>query len=140
MGYYFKLFFVDQIGSNVIIKKEHHENVVQAIKDLHKTVNRDARGGNSSGDRWYSFTDYDFHKYDTIDEILRAWRYRPEFNDEGDIINLIFTGEKLGQCEIMFKAIARFVEDGSYINFQGEDGDRMEYSFHDKQLDFEWVC
>ncbi len=68
-------------------------------------------------------------KSKNLEEALKEWRWDPEVDDDLNIINLDFTGEKLGDDFELFKAIAPFVQDGSYIEMSGEDGDIWRWIF-----------
>ena len=45
-----------------------------------------------------------------------------------------FYGEKLGDDEIFLSALAPYVEDGSYLEFEGEDGYSWRWSFKNGKL------
>jgi len=63
---------------------------------------------------------------------LKNYGYLAELDDEGEIIELYFNGDKLACDEdIMFQAIAPYVEDGSFIEMVGEDGDCWRWIFKD---------
>lgn len=46
-----------------------------------------------------------------------------------DIVDLEFKGEKLGQEKEMFERLAPFVEDYSYLEFEGGDGKLWRWTF-----------
>lgn len=115
--------------SNITIKKEKFEMVVKAIQDLHgKETCEDTCRGKITNTH-FSWVDDDFYKYTDIKEIFEAWRWSPVLNEVGDIKSLSFTGEKYGDEDTLFKAIAPFVEDGSFISACGEDGDIWAWGF-----------
>ena len=58
----------------------------------------------------------------TLIEALEECRYEAEEDNEGNIVDISFTGNKLGEDEFIFNAIAPAVEDNSYIEMHGEDG------------------
>lgn len=58
-----------------------------------------------------------------ISSAFEARRWLLEIDDEGNIVDLDFVGEKLGDEQILFDAIAPFVETGSYIIVAGENGE-----------------
>ena len=63
---------------------------------------------------------------------LENYGYLAELDDEGNIIDLNFNGDKLAYDEdTMFQAIAPYVEDGNFIEMVGEDGDRWRWVFKD---------
>jgi hypothetical protein len=87
--------------------------------------------------RWYSWTDTnEYLNASTLEDALLAWgweAYVSPFN--GDIDGIRFLGEKIGQEEILFNAIAPFVESGSYIEMEGEDGEIWRWAFENGELD-----
>jgi hypothetical protein len=64
-----------------------------------------------------------------IEGALHAWRYEPEVDELGDIVDVQFSGEKLGTEISFFKVIAPFVEPGSFIEMHGEDGSMWRWVF-----------
>jgi hypothetical protein len=71
------------------------------------------------------------HLEDMLEE-LNGWSC--EFDEEGNLTNIEFEGVKLHDDEEMFRTIAPFVEDGSYIEMSGEGGDLWRWIFKDKKL------
>ena len=62
---------------------------------------------------------------------LERHGYTPETDDEGNVTGLDFRGDKLSYDEgKMFAEIAPYVEDGSYIEMQGEDGAAWRWVFN----------
>ena len=54
---------------------------------------------------------------------LHAWRWEAEQAEgDGSIVGIQFLGEKLGDEDLLFSAIAPHVEAGSFIEMIGEDG------------------
>ncbi len=75
----------------------------------------------------------------TLTDAMKEWRWDVEEdstdafgNKDGDIVHIAFSGEKAGDDLILFKAIAPFVESGSYIEMRGEDGAQWRWIFNDK--------
>lgn len=64
-----------------------------------------------------------------LDEQLEEWLWAPEYDADGNIIDLIFQGEKAGDDIELFKAIAPYVQAGSFIEMQGEDGTLWRWHF-----------
>jgi len=98
--------------------------MVASIQDLagQETI-RDGSGYH------FSWVEQGFDKHDDPNDILRAWRWSPEFDDRGNIDTIYFNGEKLGDCNMLFEAIAPYVKAGSYIEMTGEDGARWRWCF-----------
>ncbi len=74
------------------------------------------------------------NKAPTLEDAMTEWRYVPEMDDEGNIVDISFEGEKIGDEMEMFKTIAPFVEEGSYIEMQGEDGAFWRWVFKNGQV------
>jgi hypothetical protein len=70
----------------------------------------------------------------TLGEALLAIRYKPLYDESGNIINVAFTGENDGDEEIFFSSIAKYVEPKSYIEFVGEDGNKWIWLFNDGKV------
>ena len=69
---------------------------------------------------------------ETISEALEECQYYVVENDNGNIVEIEdFAGQKLGYDEKLFNAIAPVVENGSYIEMYGEDGDLWRWVFQD---------
>ena len=122
-----------QRDCHFIIKAENQEKAMEAIKALAKDVDEKGSGGSWSGGgktkSWYSWVETEeFANAETLADALKAWRWIAEDN-KGDIDYLYFEGDKLGQEDILFEAIAPFVEEGSYIEMSGEDGALWRWAF-----------
>lgn len=124
MGYY-----MNQLSTQFVIKRENLPNVTKAIKNLHgkETI------GDSSG-KHFSWVSNHFYEINTAQLLLEAWRWVPKFDDNGDIIELKFRGEKWGDEKFLFEAIAPFVENNSWIEMEGEEGSKWKWVFVDKSL------
>jgi hypothetical protein len=126
MGYY-----MEQRYADFHIKKVNFNNVIQAIKNLHgEEIIADSSGSH------FSWVDQKFYTYNNIKELFDAWRWEvshAEDNDDADIIDINFSGEKLGDDFELFQAIAPWVEKDSYIEMQGEDGSSWRWCFDGKK-------
>ena len=70
----------------------------------------------------------------TLEEAMTEIRNEPIYNVNGDICNVEFTGEKYGDENVFFSAIAPYVEDGSYLAFKGEDGSEWTWNFNNGKV------
>lgn len=110
---------------NFALKKENHADALEAIKSLAgKETIHDSSGGHFS---WVDTKDFLDARH--IENALEAWRWEAEFDPDGNINRLCFVGEKLGDCELVFNAIAPYVEENSYIQMLGEDGFQWRWVF-----------
>ena len=135
MGYY-----IEMTDSKFEIKKENFEKALESLKSVFVPKNMnccDYIGGNEYPHfSWVNTKDV--LESNHIVEALEEIRYTPKFDDNGNICNVEFTGQKYGSENVFFNALAPYVESGSYIAFEGEDGDTWEWSFNDgkvKQID-----
>lgn len=106
MGYY-----IQQRATQMRIKAENFSNVVEAINNYSTT-----------GSVLYHFTG--------IEEAMDYIGFAIDIDDKtGDIINIEYINEKIGNLAEALKYIAPFVEGGCYIEFGGEDGALWRYMF-----------
>ena len=119
---------MEQTDSNFIIKKENFRDALNNLKAVF------------TPDRMTCIDHFSWVRTDivlnaeTLEEALKEIRYDPIFNDNGDIIDVEFLGEKYGDEEIFFTSLAPFVEKDSYISFEGEDGCEWTWSFNGKEV------
>lgn len=107
-----------QTDSSFYMHKYHISKAVAAIQEL--------KGKKSSGFAW---VDKDFHKHSDFKDIMSEWRYAVLFNNNGDVDEIEFLGEKFGDDRVLFDAIAPYVKEESYIQMQGEDGQIWRWVF-----------
>lgn len=131
MGYY-----MDQKDQNFFIDKSNITHVVNAIHALAKETS------NMSGvkidnknvvSQHYSWVSNNYVDSNDIKEIFKCWRWHVDTDDQGNIESIYFEGQKLGDDEYLFKAIAPFVKDDSYIEMSGEDGALWRWAFKNGQ-------
>jgi hypothetical protein len=89
--------------------------------------------GSGGGKRWFMWmNNRDLRKATSLEEMLGWWRYHAVTGSNGDITGVQFEGEKSGEEKYLWDAIAPFVEPGSYIEMQGEDGVTWRWVFDGK--------
>lgn len=106
MGYY-----IEQKSADFKIRKENHASALGAI---HRLMDKSQR---------FMWVDPKYvHRAKTLSEALCAWRWEASVDEaSGDIVGISFIGQKSGDDELLFEAIAPFVEPGSNIVIIGED-------------------
>ena len=116
---------------------ESEPEMLKAINALHEpeTLKANARGGSWSGGEckqvWYAFTDNPPPGgFTSIEQAMDAWRF--EVDQWGGVKGFSFTGEKVGQEEILFEALAAFL-DGE-IFARGEDGAEWGFRFSEGRM------
>ncbi len=126
MGYYVK-----NTESHFFIPKEYHGMALQAIRDfMLKTYTADSGMQVIRSFPWVN-TD-EVVNSETLKDALYYWRWDPYTDENGDITDLSFDGEKLGEDELLFGVIAPYVKEGSYIVMQGEDNYTWRWYFDGK--------
>ena len=122
---------VSMYDCNFKIKKENVTKALEIIKDLVK-----------KGEEFRWVSNKTIIEAENLKEVLEEFRYEVSEN-ETELEIEDFLGEKLGDEFTMFKAIAPVVEDGSYIEMHGEDGDTWRWVFEngkctEKRPKVEW--
>ena len=113
MGYYM---YMEE--STVIIRKEYVEDVVKSLKEFVQNANRLS---------WINSRVV--LESESIEEIFDEIRYELTKYENGDYLIENFIGEKLGSDFKIFGSIAKYIEDGQYIEMNGEDGDMWRWIF-----------
>ncbi len=121
------------------ILKDNKEKALQAIKELMGRVDELGSGGRwEVGEKVKSNFAWvwtgDVLASCSFEGAMECWRYPVESDDNGDIADIQFDGEKLGQEGLMFQAIAPYVVAGSYLQFQGEDGSIWRFVFDGEKM------
>ncbi len=111
--------------------------VLAAINALHLPENMKGSGGSWSGgkqtSRCYSWTSNPGPGgFKTLTDAFHAWRYDAHEDPEGNVHLDYFSGEKWGDDEVLYGAIAPFVPEDGYIECRGEDGHQWRYLFDGK--------
>ena len=124
------------IDSQFKIKKENFEIALESLKSAFVPENMNCYDY-IDGKRYPHFSwvnTLSVLKSQYLGKALEEIRYKPEYNDVGDICNVEFTGQKYGSEKVFFAALAPYVEDGSYIAFEGEDGDTWKWQFSNGEV------
>ncbi len=118
---------MDQRDSRFRVRKENLPHVLGALKAL---------AMRAPAQSWGHFSWVDtatIQRASSVQEHLKEWRWQPKFDESGDLASLSFNGEKLGSDKDLFDAMAPFVERGSFIQMQGEDGEMWRWYFDGRQ-------
>jgi len=136
MGYY-----MNQRDSIFTIKAENKEAALEAVKALATKDNRFTNAGRIASVngrevkvRCYSWVNDNYIDAKTLKEAVSCWRWCLEEDNTGDVIGIYFEGEKLGNDEVLFEALAPFVESDSYIEMSGEEAALWRWSFERGEL------
>ncbi len=116
---------IEQVDSKVFISSEDQPKALLKLKHQLFPPITNTRPGDRwsySGSRYAWVHDNECTSARNLVEFLDAWRWHVSMDDDGNITNLWFEGEKHGDDSKLFEALAPFVADGSYIEMIGEDG------------------
>ena len=130
MGYY-----IEQRGGAFFIDKKHFPDVIKAIHNLANYPDMMGGGSYEGGktiSKHYSWVKMSFVNSTDLENIFNCWRWNINFDDDGNINNLFFDGEKMGDDRVLLDAIAPFVKEGSFIEMCGEDNDLWRWKFTNK--------
>lgn len=128
MGYYVQL-----RDSKFFIAKKDFPRCMEALVAL--ASKPELMGGLCSGNgvtTRHAWVNMDYVNKKTLSDMIDCWRWNVYAEESGDIINIEFHGQKLGDDEALFRALAPFVKVGSYIDMEGEDGALWRWAFTKK--------
>lgn len=138
MGYYVRI-----TNSNVFVPKIKQEAAYKALCDLNgddsiKSGGQYApppEGGPSvCVKKWFSWMDPNYpEKCKTLAEVLQEVGFDVEHNEAGDIISLSYDS-KTGDEDYFLNALAPFVTNGSFIEWQGEEGEKWRLEFDGRNV------
>lgn len=67
--------------------------------------------------------------FTALEDVMVEFCYVPDYNENGDICGFDFDGEKLQDDDIFWSALAPYMEDGDFIEMEGDDFNRWRWSF-----------
>lgn len=132
---------IDVAVHNVVIPADKAKDCLDAINGLHQDVVMWERGSSGNwvgGERvgasysWVINPGVD--GFTSLVEALVAWRWDASERIDGNVVIRYFTGERAGDEDVLFEAIAPYMEPGGYIMFHEEDGAVWRYLFEDGNL------
>lgn len=139
MGYY-----ANTMDTNFIIKKDNLEDAYKALCALNATD--EGKNGYFEGDtppakpEWsksvsntphmsFKYMDWNYDEnLNDVFEVFSALGFEARTTEDGDF-ELDGYDDIMGDHEIFFAAVAPFVEDGSYVEWEGSDGERWRNQF-----------
>lgn len=122
---------IEMTESKFAIKKENFDKALQALKAVFIPENMTCYNyiGDKQNPHFSWVNTKPVLESTKIGSALEEIRYIPTYNDNGDICDVEFTGEKSGDEKVFFKALAPYVESGSYLCFKGEDENTWKWIF-----------
>lgn len=118
MGYH-----ITQGTTSFIITSENKEPAMKAIQAL----------PDGSINAWVS--QYEIESATTLEEVMSACRWDVDADGDGKISMIEFTGQKLGDDELLFQTIAPYVGAGSFIVITGEEDSIWRWFFTGTSLE-----
>jgi len=135
MGYWINL-----EESTFVLRDEHKEAALEIVKALNAPSNNHLKRGGSWGpgtgktQHWFSWMPADYDKtVGSIEEVFELLGFILAEEPDGAML-LDDYDSKTGQEDLFLGAIAHLVEDDTYVQFVGEDGDRYRYVFKDGKM------
>jgi len=116
---------------DVVIPEQNIDACLQAINKLHTDENLSKH---THGGRGWVDNPKD-GKFNTLQDAFSAWRYESHAATNGDVDVDNFNGERWGDDDQLFKAIAPFALRHSHIDVIGEDYCHWRYWFNDKKVE-----
>jgi len=112
-----------QRATEFFMEKDNIPAALQAVKDL--------KGYETCSDSppHFSWVSSNFADKNTFESIMSAWRWSVMYDKEGNVIDIDFKGENLGDDALLLSAIAPFVEEGSYICIEANISDKWTWTF-----------
>lgn len=117
------------------------KDVPLALKAIHNLADSERKfgsgGTNASGEwvRHWSWVDQSYKTSPDFISAMRCWLWEVDEDSIGDISDIRFGGEKIGDEIHLFNAIAPYVESGSFIEMEGEDGVIWRWFFKDGRME-----
>lgn len=110
--------YLDVRGMEFFLPKEHFDAALKAVKDA-TPIGRHVSWVRPEA----------VQAAGSLIEALQAWEWEPRVDKEsGAIVGLVYEGEKAGDEDRLFEALAPYVESGSYVECEYE-GSVMRYVF-----------
>jgi hypothetical protein len=119
---------MSQTDSHFVMTKRNAKDALKAIKALagRETIHD---GPNQSCAHFSWVDTEDFLNTNSFATAMRAWRWDVDEDDAGNILGIHFEGEKIGDENLLFEAIAPFVNSGCFIEMCGEDDYHWRWKF-----------
>ena len=130
MGYW-----INQRDTEFVIISKNFRNCLETIKNLN--IKQGSGGTFYKGKHTphFAWVNNDaITEAKTLEEAFTEWNWDVELDEEGNVSHISFTGEKSGDYDKLFKAIAPYVESGSYIEMGGEDGGVWRWTFNNGKM------
>ena len=115
---------MSQEDSSFEIKRENFDDCLKAIKHLIE----------DNADCHWMWKDINkvLKTNNLVTALSNLWGWEFEYDEESEgITGIAFHGEKIGDEQLIFDAIAPFVEENSFIEMTGDDATHWRWIFKD---------
>lgn len=112
------------------IRQEYKQ---EALQDLKKFMEESDHTPRDKSFSWLNGVDHT--EWNTLEEALQDWRFKPVTDEEGNITELQFIGQKIGDEDQMFEVIKQYVDEESYLQFSYDTGNTETYTFRNGQVE-----
>jgi hypothetical protein len=138
MGYYVKI-----TDANFVIPADKVDDAYEAVCELNQHNELKTGGAFPRTDKdgphdkiWFSWMSWDYPEVcDDLLEVLEMVGFEVEFNmDDG--LSILGYDSKTGCEQTFLAALAPFAKAGSFINWEGEDGDLFRHQVEGGELVF----
>jgi hypothetical protein len=122
MGYYITL-------EEANFRIPETEQVLNVLKDLNKRDDLKTGGSWENGKQtrvWFAWMPEDYDKtVKSVAQVFDLLGFETNTEDyDGEYVGLTYYNSKAGSEDIFIEAVAPFVEDGCYLEWRGEEGER----------------
>jgi hypothetical protein len=132
MGYY-----AEVTGARIKIVPDTDAKIYETLCALNKREDLKSGGSYSDGRKTASWFSWMSENYDetcaTWQEIVEELGFDLDINDPNSY--QLTYHSKVGDEEHFFRAMAPYIENGSFVSWRGEDGALWQWKFHDGQME-----
>jgi len=143
-------YYVNTVNHNILLRKQDMDKAYKAMCDLNQRDDLKS-GGTWGGDgvsakdprpeglhyhpsKWFSWMDANYpDKCKDFNSILVELGFETTYDDDGNLVGVHYDN-KIGSEQHFFHAIAPYMADGSYIDWQGEDGAFWRWGFRNGKM------
>lgn len=134
MGYY-----VTTTNARVKILKDNFEKAYKTMCDLNTTHDHLKTGGSWSAGKqtakWFSWMDANYPETcKNMQTVLEALGFDLLFDPNTGDLTELFYDNKTGAEDVFIESIAPFIENGSFMEWRGEDGAQYRWEFRDGKM------
>ena len=142
MGYY-----VHTTDVEIFLHKDNFDDVYKKMCELndHDELKRGGAfprnaeyTGRYNPNAWFSWMDYNYPETcKNLFEILDQIGFEYRLDQFGNLVHLNYPSNKSGNEDYFLCCFAGYVPAGSYVTFQGEEGEYFRYFYTDKDMIFQ---